>query len=64
MTDRTDKEKEAIYERFEKAGKVDPEVRRRRVYDNVIARRGQEWFDEHKSEIDAEIEGGRALLGI
>ena len=67
MTDkktRSAAEKKAIYKRFERAGNEDPDVRRQRIYDNAIARRGQEWFDEHKSEIDAEIEGARALMGL
>ena len=60
-------DKENIYERFERVAdeiEADPKAFNQSIYDDVIARKGQEWFDAHKAEVDAEIEGATALMGL
>lgn len=58
---------EIILERFDRGVETvesDPDGFRQKMDDELIAEKGQEWFDEHKSQQDADWEGVRALIGL
>ncbi len=63
----TDADLAKALERFDKGVasiEADPEGFRRKVEEELIAEYGQEWFDEHKAQLDADFEGASALLGF